>query len=227
MHTKAVNESADRPVHASDVHLGTFAAELNHDAVQHADRRDVPEMGERHVDDHAIQRLVEIEVMDKPVSRGKEDLPGYGIGACLALQHRGDRHKAGHFGGKVQRRNQHAGQYPNARLWVATTTATVATLRWMTFFGNSAIWLIVQQGATDLPQTIVSDQTLALFNFPEHLPFSSLLSFIAMAMVAVLFVTSADSGARVVDTLASGGTDKPPCRYGLFKALRVDACLQQ
>jgi len=117
---------------------------------------------------------------------------------------------------------------------VATTTATVATLRWMTFFGNSAIWLIVQQGATDLPQTIVSDQTLALFNFPEHFPFSSLLSsfssllsFIAMAMVAVLFVTSADSGARVVDTLASGGTDKPPCRYGLFKALRVDACLQQ
>ena len=110
---------------------------------------------------------------------------------------------------------------------MATTTATVATLRWMTFFGNSAIWLIVQQGATDLAQTIVSDQTLALFNFPEHFPFSSLLSFIAMAMVAVLFVTSADSGARVVDTLASGGTGKPPCRYGLFKALRVDACLQQ
>lgn len=95
------------------------------------------------------------------------------------------------------------------------------------FFGNSAIWLIVQQGATDLAQTVMSNQTLALFNFPEHFPFSSLLSFIAMAMVAVLFVTSADSGARVVDTLASGGTDKPPCRSGLFKALRVDACLQQ
>ena len=78
------------------------------------------------------------------------------------------------------------------------------------FFGNSAIWLIVQQGATDLAQTVMSNQTLALFNFPEHFPFSSLLSFIAMAMVAVFFVTFADSGARVVDTLASRATDKPP-----------------
>ncbi|WP_252514019.1 BCCT family transporter [Escherichia coli] len=40
---------------------------------------------------------------------------------------------------------------------------------------------------------------LALFNFLEHFPFSSVLSFIAMAMV-IVFVTSADSGAMVVDT---------------------------
>ncbi|MCT2494178.1 BCCT family transporter [Klebsiella pneumoniae] len=31
-----------------------------------------------------------------------------------------------------------------------------------------------------------------------------MLSFIAMAMVIVFFVTSADSGAMVVDTLATG-----------------------
>ncbi|PPC61625.1 choline transporter [Pantoea sp. ICBG 1758] len=90
------------------------------------------------------------------------------------------------------------------------------TLLWMTFFGNSAIWMIMQQGATDLAQTVMSDQTLALFNFLEHFPFSFALSCIAVAMVVVFFVTSADSGAMVVDTLASGGTDQTPVWQRIF-----------
>jgi len=92
------------------------------------------------------------------------------------------------------------------------------TLLWMTFFGNSAIWLIMSKGARDLAETVQSDQTLALFNFLEHFPFSSVLSFIAMAMVVVFFVTSADSGAMVVDTLASGGTDNTPIWQRIFWA---------
>lgn len=92
------------------------------------------------------------------------------------------------------------------------------TLLWMTFFGNSAIWLIMSKGARDLAETVQSDQTLALFNFLEHFPFSSVLSFIAMAMVVVFFVTSADSGAMVVDTLASGGIDNTPVWQRIFWA---------
>lgn len=92
------------------------------------------------------------------------------------------------------------------------------TLLWMTFFGNSAIWLIMSKGARDLAETVQSDQTLALFNFLEHFPFSSVLSFIAMAMVVVFFVTSADSGAMVVDTLASGGIDNTPIWQRIFWA---------
>jgi len=90
------------------------------------------------------------------------------------------------------------------------------TLLWMTFFGNSAIWMIMQQGATDLAQIVMSDQTLALFNFLEHFPFSFALSCIAVAMVVVFFVTSADSGAMVVDTLASGGIDQTPVWQRIF-----------
>ncbi|STS78246.1 secondary glycine betaine transporter BetU [Klebsiella pneumoniae] len=80
----------------------------------------------------------------------------------------------------------------------------------LTVFGNSAIYLIMNQGATDLANTVQQDVALALFNFLEHFPFSSVLSFIAMAMVIVFFVTSADSGAMVVDTLASGGVANTP-----------------
>ena len=92
------------------------------------------------------------------------------------------------------------------------------TLMWMTVFGNSAIYLIMHQGAADLANTVQQDVALALFNFLEHFPFSSVLSFIAMAMVIVFFVTSADSGAMVVDTLASGGVANTPVWQRIFWA---------
>lgn len=92
------------------------------------------------------------------------------------------------------------------------------TLLWMTVFGNSAINLIMRQGATDLAATVQNDVALALFNFLEHFPFANVLSVIAMAMVVVFFVTSADSGALVVDTLASGGDSDTPIWQRIFWA---------
>lgn len=93
------------------------------------------------------------------------------------------------------------------------------TLMWMTVFGNSSIYLIMNHGATDLANTVQQDVALALFNFLEHFPFSGILSFIAMVMVIVFFVTSADSGAMVVDTLASGGASYTPVWQRIFWAV--------
>lgn len=92
------------------------------------------------------------------------------------------------------------------------------TLLWMTFFGNSAIWLIMEKGARELANVVQNDQALALFNFLEYFPFGNILSFIAMAMVVVFFVTSADSGAMVVDTLAADGTENTPIWQRIFWA---------
>ncbi|MEL4012610.1 BCCT family transporter [Dryocola clanedunensis] len=97
------------------------------------------------------------------------------------------------------------------------------TLLWMTVFGNTAINLIMNKGAKDLATTVQSDVSLALFNFLEHFPFSTVLSLIAMAMVVVFFVTSADSGAMVVDTLASGGSDQTPVWQRIFWAFMMGA----
>ncbi|QXX82728.1 MULTISPECIES: BCCT family transporter [Providencia] len=92
------------------------------------------------------------------------------------------------------------------------------TLMWMTFFGNTAIDLIKNQGAVKLAETVQSDVSLALFEFLNYFPFSSALSFFAMLMVVVFFVTSADSGAMVVDTLASGGDSNTPIWQRIFWA---------
>lgn len=90
------------------------------------------------------------------------------------------------------------------------------TLLWMTFFGNTAIYLIRDKGAETLTRVVQEDVALALFDFLNYFPFSSVLSFFAMMMVVVFFVTSADSGAMVVDTLASGGDIHTPIWQRIF-----------
>ncbi|QGZ29575.1 BCCT family transporter [Stutzerimonas stutzeri] len=95
---------------------------------------------------------------------------------------------------------------------------TAFTLLWMTVFGDTAIHMILWEHVTSLGEAIERDSSLALFAFLEHFPFSSLLSLIAIIMVVVFFVTSADSGALVVDMLASGGQENTPARQRVFWA---------
>ncbi|WP_295477179.1 choline BCCT transporter BetT [uncultured Pseudomonas sp.] len=95
---------------------------------------------------------------------------------------------------------------------------TAFTLLWMTVFGNTAIHLILDQGVSDLAAAINQDTALALFAFLEHFPFASFISVLAIIMVVVFFVTSADSGAMVVDMLASGGNDRTPVWQRIFWA---------
>ncbi|AMA46324.1 BCCT family transporter [Pseudomonas alabamensis] len=92
------------------------------------------------------------------------------------------------------------------------------TLLWMTVFGNTAIHMILDQGLTDLAMAVDKDTSLALFAFLEHFPFASAISTLAIVMVVVFFVTSADSGAMVVDMIASNGQDKTPVRQRIFWA---------
>lgn len=93
------------------------------------------------------------------------------------------------------------------------------TLLWMTVFGDTAIHMIMVDGITDLAEAVDEDSALALFAFLEHFPLSMILSQIAIIMVVVFFVTSADSGAMVVDMLASGGQDKTPAWQRIFWAV--------
>ncbi|MCQ2031373.1 BCCT family transporter [Stutzerimonas zhaodongensis] len=95
---------------------------------------------------------------------------------------------------------------------------TAFTLLWMTVFGDTAIHMILWDHVESLGAAIERDSSLALFAFLEHFPFASLLSLIAIIMVVVFFVTSADSGALVVDMLASGGQGQTPVWQRIFWA---------
>jgi len=97
------------------------------------------------------------------------------------------------------------------------------TLFWMTVFGDTAIHMILVDKVQGFAEVVDADSSLALFAFLEQLPWSGLLSIIAIAMVAVFFVTSADSGALVVDLLASGGSDRTPVWQRIFWSLLMGA----
>ncbi|CAD5106323.1 BCCT family transporter [Zestomonas carbonaria] len=90
------------------------------------------------------------------------------------------------------------------------------TLLWMTVFGDTAIHMVLNEGLTSLAETVNADSSLALFAFLEQLPLPTVMSTLAVLMVVIFFVTSADSGALVVDMLASGGRDHTPLWQRLF-----------
>ncbi|WP_226704993.1 BCCT family transporter [Microbulbifer elongatus] len=98
----------------------------------------------------------------------------------------------------------------------AMLVPALVTMLWMTFFGNSAIHMILDQGMTQLGEVVAKDQSVALFQFLEQFPFSSIFSFVAVLMVIVFFVTSADSGALVVNMLSSYGKDQTPLWQRIF-----------
>jgi choline/glycine/proline betaine transport protein len=84
------------------------------------------------------------------------------------------------------------------------------TFIWMTFFGNTALHMIMVGGITEIAEAVSTDASVALFQFLEHLPLSTITSFIATVLVITFFVTSSDSGSLVVDILTSGGMDGSP-----------------
>jgi len=93
------------------------------------------------------------------------------------------------------------------------------TFMWMTFFGNTALHMVMAQGLQGLAEAVDADASVALFMFFEQLPFSAVTSFLATVLVITFFVTSSDSGSLVVDMLTSGGAEESPLWQRVFWAL--------
>lgn len=79
------------------------------------------------------------------------------------------------------------------------------TFIWMTVFGNTAISIDAGIANGALGMAISNDLSVGLFEFFTYLPLSAVTSTLAVILVAIFFVTSADSGSLVVDAIAAGG----------------------
>lgn len=92
----------------------------------------------------------------------------------------------------------------------------VFTFFWMTVFGNTAMYIDTTIAQGELSKDVKADLSVALFQFFEYLPLSSVTSALAVVLVSVFFVTSCDSGSLVIDTIASGGKTETPVLQRVF-----------
>ena len=92
------------------------------------------------------------------------------------------------------------------------------TFLWMTVFGNTAIAFDLS-GEAAIAQTVAKDLPVALFETLSHLPFPLIASSIATLLVITFFVTSADSGALVIDMITNGAAEDPPVWQRIFWAI--------
>jgi choline/carnitine/betaine transport len=86
---------------------------------------------------------------------------------------------------------------------------TLLGILWFAVLGGSALYLELNQpGSMTLPDGTVDVQG-ATFQLMEHFPGTAALTIGVIVLVAVFFVTSADSGALVMAMIATGGNSEP------------------
>ncbi|WP_208596882.1 BCCT family transporter, partial [Pseudoclavibacter helvolus] len=96
-------------------------------------------------------------------------------------------------------------------------------LCWIGIMGVNAFR--IQREGGNLVETIVDEGNVpaSLFEFLGHFPLLELTAVVALVLITVFFITSLDSGALVLDAMASGHEDEAPVRQRVFWTLAVGA----
>lgn len=94
---------------------------------------------------------------------------------------------------------------------------SLLTFFWMTVFGGSGLYLELN-GIAEIAGAVRENIATALFVMLEEYPFSTVTSFIGIALVTSFFVTSSDSGSLVIDSITAGGKLDAPVGQRVFWA---------
>ncbi|MEJ5963344.1 BCCT family transporter [Pedobacter immunditicola] len=85
----------------------------------------------------------------------------------------------------------------------------LVTFLWFSAFGGTTM-LGLMEGDLSLANAVNDNISTALYVFFEKFPFSVVLKILGMILICSFIITSADSGALVVDGITSGGNRKTP-----------------
>lgn len=86
---------------------------------------------------------------------------------------------------------------------------TLFNFIWMTVFGNSAIFFDMTVAKGYLSQ-MAGDPDGLMFRFLNYLPFTEVFSYVVIAIIVIFFVTSADSGIFVMNSIATKNAKVSP-----------------
>jgi choline/glycine/proline betaine transport protein len=85
----------------------------------------------------------------------------------------------------------------------------LVTFLWFSAFGGTTM-LGLMEGDFSLAYAVKDNISTALYVFFEKFPFAIVLKVLGMILICSFIITSADSGALVVDGITSGGNKKTP-----------------
>ncbi len=97
----------------------------------------------------------------------------------------------------------------------ALLVPTLLTFVWFAVFGGAALDLELNRGV-EVAAATANNVSKGLFRVLEHYPMSAVLTAVALLLLAVFFVTSADSSTLVLAMLTSGGDLRPPAYRKVF-----------
>ncbi len=94
---------------------------------------------------------------------------------------------------------------------------TLLCLLWFGAFGGTALHQHIVDGYTGVTEIVEAGKLeIALFKMFDELPWTRLLSSVAMLLTIIFFVTSSDSGSLIIDTIAAGGKMDAPVPQRVF-----------
>ncbi|SHM31680.1 BCCT family transporter [Vreelandella subglaciescola] len=97
---------------------------------------------------------------------------------------------------------------------------------WIGVFGGAALHMELGGADVGLAQATQDNITVALFEMFELMPFSGVLSVMAMMLIFVFLVTSADSASYIVAQMTDNGSINPPLyKRVLWGVLIAAICL--
>jgi glycine betaine transporter len=97
---------------------------------------------------------------------------------------------------------------------------TLAGFAWFSVFGGAALHMEIWQ-QVPLAEAVKTDISTALFVMFEALPFGTVMSLVATALVLLFFVTSGDSATLVLGMMSTGGQPNPSSKIKVMWGLLV------
>ena len=90
----------------------------------------------------------------------------------------------------------------------AMLVPTLLTFIWFSVFGGAGLHLQIE-GQIDIAGKVAENVSVALFQLFSYYPLSGVLTMIAVLLLMVFFITSADSATYVLAMMTSGGALRP------------------
>ena len=92
---------------------------------------------------------------------------------------------------------------------------------WIAGFGGMAVKFAM--GGDNIAKLVDKDYTVALFELLSKFPLADITSIIAVVLIFLLIVTSADSTTHIVAGMATGGSENPKVKHKVIWGLLIGA----